>query len=347
MIRTLRKCNINIAPDHYYLHGYSLPYHANYDVLLQNGYNVVILSYNSDDLLCKFLYLLSKKTPILYLVRDPIEILRSASDFPVSWQYWAIDLQDYDRSLLCNRVSYGVNGMLSINQRVRRGFDYNLYNCHKIIGGLQQRGFQDIVCIDMKEILPHFIFSTLQNLSQRFRFSIPHTKEDYEKTYYIRYANYMFPMMCQYVLHSEKIQIYVVLEEYLSNTENSMFSRFVEYHNITDFFNLTMPPFRYPIAIVTHMQYIKILQNNRESLQSFNSALQQLLDDIYQQIQIEESKRINETEILRLLENDIFSQEILKKAIDREIAYIKNVRPDIVQSWRYYQEFERICERRI
>ena len=58
---------------------------------------------------------------------------------------------------------------------------------------------------------------------------------------------------------------------------------------------------------------IKILQNNRESLQSFNSALQQLLDDIYQQIQIEESRRIDETEILRLLENDTFSREILKK----------------------------------
>ena len=59
---------------------------------------------------------------------------------------------------------------------------------------------------------------------------------------------------------------------------------------------------------------------------------------------IEESKKTSEKEILQLLHTDIPSRQILKKAIDTEIAYIKDVRPDIVQSWKYYQKFEKICE---
>ncbi|WP_270977170.1 DUF2972 domain-containing protein, partial [Campylobacter helveticus] len=29
--------------------------------------------------------------------------------------------------------------------------------------------------------------------------------------------------------------------------------------------------------------------------------------------------------------------------LDKELAHIKQTRPDIIQSWNYYKEFERIC----
>ncbi|EEL0773504.1 DUF2972 domain-containing protein, partial [Campylobacter jejuni] len=34
----------------------------------------------------------------------------------------------------------------------------------------------------------------------------------------------------------------------------------------------------------------------------------------------------------------------LKELLDYELQHIKQHRPDIVASWKYYQEFERMCK---
>ncbi|EAI4952488.1 DUF2972 domain-containing protein, partial [Campylobacter jejuni] len=33
-----------------------------------------------------------------------------------------------------------------------------------------------------------------------------------------------------------------------------------------------------------------------------------------------------------------------KNILDEELVYIKQHRPDIVASWKYYQEFEKMCK---
>ncbi|MCR2097775.1 DUF2972 domain-containing protein [Campylobacter upsaliensis] len=33
-----------------------------------------------------------------------------------------------------------------------------------------------------------------------------------------------------------------------------------------------------------------------------------------------------------------------KTLLDKELAHIKQTRPDIIASWKYYEEFEKICE---
>ncbi|MFG6702868.1 DUF2972 domain-containing protein, partial [Campylobacter coli] len=34
----------------------------------------------------------------------------------------------------------------------------------------------------------------------------------------------------------------------------------------------------------------------------------------------------------------------LKNILDKELVHIKQHRPDIVASWKYYQEFEKMCK---
>ncbi|MDE5925213.1 MAG: DUF2972 domain-containing protein [Helicobacter sp.] len=34
----------------------------------------------------------------------------------------------------------------------------------------------------------------------------------------------------------------------------------------------------------------------------------------------------------------------IKCVLDKEVATIAQYRPDIVESWKYYQEFERMCK---
>ncbi|EOA2510769.1 DUF2972 domain-containing protein, partial [Campylobacter upsaliensis] len=33
-----------------------------------------------------------------------------------------------------------------------------------------------------------------------------------------------------------------------------------------------------------------------------------------------------------------------KALLDKELIHIKQTRPDIIASWKYYEEFEKICE---
>ncbi len=52
----------------------------------------------------------------------------------------------------------------------------------------------------------------------------------------------------------------------------------------------------------------------------------------------------NEARVLEYLrDNKPLRNEIYRK-LERELVHIKSHRPDIVKSWKYYQEFLRICE---
>ncbi|EAK7235527.1 DUF2972 domain-containing protein, partial [Campylobacter upsaliensis] len=51
-----------------------------------------------------------------------------------------------------------------------------------------------------------------------------------------------------------------------------------------------------------------------------------------------------ETDILTYFKTHRQEALIFKKVFDKEFAHIKANRPDIVDSWKYYKEFEKICE---
>ncbi|MEG25545.1 DUF2972 domain-containing protein, partial [Campylobacter jejuni] len=58
----------------------------------------------------------------------------------------------------------------------------------------------------------------------------------------------------------------------------------------------------------------------------------------------ERKKIINECEILNFMR---INPDILmkyKNKLDKELVHIKQHRPDIVASWKYYQEFEKMCK---
>lgn len=49
---------------------------------------------------------------------------------------------------------------------------------------------------------------------------------------------------------------------------------------------------------------------------------------------------MKEDEVLDYLKNNEKAKNKLKDILDKELIHIKKVRPDIVKSWSYYQEFE-------
>ncbi|PCM54180.1 hypothetical protein CP502_15370 [Campylobacter sp. BCW_8712] len=53
---------------------------------------------------------------------------------------------------------------------------------------------------------------------------------------------------------------------------------------------------------------------------------------------------INENKILNYLKENKKSAVNIRNIINKELNFIKCHRPDIVASWKYYQEFEKICK---
>ncbi|EAJ5955222.1 DUF2972 domain-containing protein, partial [Campylobacter jejuni] len=57
-----------------------------------------------------------------------------------------------------------------------------------------------------------------------------------------------------------------------------------------------------------------------------------------------ESRKVTEIDILEWIKQDQDLILSLKEMFERELICIKQHRPDIVASWKYYQEFEKMCK---
>ena len=88
----------------------------------------------------------------------------------------------------------------------------------------------------------------------------------------------------------------------------------------------------------------EILKNNDKLFEETKNYLKDFAYKLDERIKLEESLMINEKDVLEYLRNNKQARLDLKSILDEELTHIKTHRPDIVASWKYYQEFERMCE---
>ncbi|MPV93070.1 DUF2972 domain-containing protein, partial [Campylobacter hepaticus] len=79
-----------------------------------------------------------------------------------------------------------------------------------------------------------------------------------------------------------------------------------------------------------------------EKLQSYFYYFDAALND--KLIQEKQQIRIKEQQYLDIYKQDVYRRKKLQEMMNYEITHIKQHRPDIVASWKYYQEFEKMCE---
>ncbi|MCW1341923.1 DUF2972 domain-containing protein, partial [Campylobacter jejuni] len=63
-----------------------------------------------------------------------------------------------------------------------------------------------------------------------------------------------------------------------------------------------------------------------------------------ERIELEKAKLFKEEDVLNYFKENKELRLKLKNILDKELVHIKKYRPDIVASWKYYQEFEKMCE---
>ncbi|HFU3718639.1 TPA: DUF2972 domain-containing protein, partial [Campylobacter jejuni] len=68
------------------------------------------------------------------------------------------------------------------------------------------------------------------------------------------------------------------------------------------------------------------------------------LNILEKRIKYIQKNKITAEQVLDYLHRNSELKKILKQILDEELIHIKQHRQDIVASWRYYQEFEKMCE---
>ncbi len=70
----------------------------------------------------------------------------------------------------------------------------------------------------------------------------------------------------------------------------------------------------------------------------------EFINNLLKRIEIERDLMLKSEMVLEHLKNNDEARKSLKEILDKELVVLKQNCPDIVNSWKYYKEFEKICE---
>ncbi|HEF1152159.1 TPA: DUF2972 domain-containing protein, partial [Campylobacter jejuni] len=276
----------------------------------------------------KFYSLISLKKSV-YLVRDPLSTLlthlctkRRGENYKT-----IIDFPDEIISVLKNRVSYNGKEKPSFEDiEFIITHEYKVF--HDFLLKQQLKYIEDTYFIDCTQLHQ----KTFDNLSNKFNL-VPDTQIDFSS----RVSDYHFIL-----------PLYINLKKYFKINENIFIvitnCYFLEndYIDITNIFNLKTELL---VAISNEYYGIFFKNINKEIIIDITKYLKKYIISIINYKILENQKRLSESELLKYFNQHIDICYQFKKILDEDhLPYIKQHRPDIVASWKYYQEFERMCK---
>ncbi|MBD5165014.1 DUF2972 domain-containing protein [Helicobacter sp.] len=304
---------------------------AIYQFLLLNAeeYNIVGLhhyghnsefSKNKKDR-SKFFYLFAAKVPLLFQTRDSIGQLKHAlkRHWTEKYKNKILNVGDDFMNLFPNiRPKTLPMNLDSYRNQVfiQHSLIYSLHSCNEII------------FVDMAEISKENAFNTLCGLSKKLGFNEPKEKDRYifEAKSYKGFLNFLLPI--NFVCKDIKIKVLIP----------------GKYDNLEDCTELLLGLHTYSFAFFASKKDLQILQKEEEILNEFRKYLSKFAKILEEKLKESEEITYREKDILEHLRKCGSVRRDLKEILDEQLIDIKKLRPDIVKSWKYYQEFERMCE---
>ncbi|WP_415858997.1 DUF2972 domain-containing protein [Campylobacter molothri] len=193
----------------------------------------------------------------------------------------------------------------------------------------------------MNEIVGIKTLSTIEKLSQKFTLEKPIAEDSFYDFNFGSYVN-MLPIrinISQRFNLDKELLISIVYKGFnISLTEIDK-----QFINIDKILSIQSDHFS---CLVLNEHYGLFLEKlKQKDLIYIKSYIEVLFLAIEKQKQIEDGKRIIEKDILNYFKENKELAKKFKRILDTEhLPYIKQHRPDIVASWKYYQEFEKMCE---
>ncbi|ARJ55813.1 DUF2972 domain-containing protein [Campylobacter cuniculorum] len=328
-----------------YIDCFKLCKHNQYNALVISGYRFT----NDND---KLYFLITKKVPILCIVRDPISVLKPI----VNHHETANSYKAFPRNIsLKSDYKHLIQGCIKYQHYVKteQGLKYtasdhptlaNLYayteGNHFILKeriDILKNIASEILYFDMEAIKGKNTFKTFNRLKEILHFPSLREEQFYSSKVCVNDILLALPVTLSIPLEYTELKIDILITTYNSIPKNN---EFIDLKR--QLFNNEVL-FEHIVYLVKKEDYSKLI-NNSKLFNDVKKYLIELTKTLEEQEKIEVNKQFKEKDILEYFRKNKDLRDSFKKIFDKEYAHLKQVRPDIVASWNYYNEFEKICE---
>ncbi|HED6757495.1 TPA: DUF2972 domain-containing protein [Campylobacter coli] len=276
----------------------------------------------------KYLFLLPN-VDVLILTRDPISKLKSGLNH--GWLKCKDCYVDSEIPIeqMLDRVDYAFykKNTISMDCLLNKWLDGHIWRYDSIIQYLTSN---NILYLDIEDIMPYNINNTFDLLKKRFDFNKTPSKD----IQFILFGNYRYiiPLVVKFKLHN--ITVFIEQKQFMTHNNINLDILLGKKHRLLNDISFS----------VSKLDYKKISKNNFiiKELSSFQDVFLEKLN--YKVIEIEK-KKYTESDILEYLRTNSAIRVKMHRLFKKEFNHIKQHRPDIVASWKYYQEFEKMCEK--
>ncbi|EAJ6804378.1 DUF2972 domain-containing protein, partial [Campylobacter jejuni] len=326
----LQRCGINTQWSGF-IHG-AQRYYLNYNLLISNldSYNILeigeYVTFVDKDEEVKFFSTFSKNKKVLISYKDPLSMIRTILNANI------VALNPCSKVINCSHLVENMNDLLKSYSRKYNKNNINEFDPYVLQWQMliQESLLQYFRCcetyfLNMDDIKPQVCFSTLEKLAVYFGFNKPEISDQEfykeKKSLATSYLLYFFPI----VIRFDKCEIELNAKELTSKKDISKLL------------------FEDVVVIDGHKICIHI--DNIENLdQKILASMKKDISKVIEMLEefIKTNKPLKEEDILNYLKHEKERRRIYREIIDFNLKTIKQHRPDIVASWKYYQEFEKM-----
>ena len=358
MQKFFRYCGICVAELWTALAEPQKEYEQFYNTLIANKEEYCIIYLNGRGLYGreKLFALIDSNVPLLIIVRDPISIYKPIVNHlgERDYQYECTLRTDYKTFL--DSIRYTLDPYNPSLDILYSGDNYEpqgaaTLSIHSRMEAL--KNVSEVKYIAFEQILETQAFDTFNMLAKYYGFSPPKAKEIFEAKVNGGMLLGLLPRVLK--IHEKDIP-FMFKGKHTNNIVSS--SKYqspqhtiiittpqIEGYDISNnFIDISKElgfsmPFSNIYLLIEKYSYEK-LRNNTTLFAATKEYLQGFFQELENRANIENNKRLSEKDMLEKFKSDSMLAMKYKLVFDRELAHIKEHRPDIVASFKYYQEFE-------
>ncbi|EFQ4878562.1 DUF2972 domain-containing protein [Campylobacter upsaliensis] len=292
--------------------------------------------------------LLSYKTPILIVLRDPISRFRSMMNYRflfLNYKKLNLNFKDDLRNSL-SEILYGdearfmkksqlanVENLLS-NGNFKFKSDLTPFLTNKGGGGKPRQ----IIYIDTQDLQADKAFDTMKRLSKILHFNPP-KEEDRAKFERKAWNNYtIFLPFTFYIDHKDfshlKDKIKIIITQEPLNQLKDIKNLFLNENDLC----------YQHLSINVEQKHYELIKEDKEIKEKLKNYFKEFVKVLDERVKFRKEHALNENDVLEYFKNNKTLALQFKALLDKELIHIKQTRPDIIASWKYYEEFEKICE---
>lgn len=343
-------------------------YSNNY-LFLKKYFGFIVLFSNYDFENRKILYLIQECKAVFMCARDPLGLIRhflnhinrhktyqnimsSMKKINLSYSY------NFPKNvIICSSKEIpevsGIEKILQNNTDLGRHFQTFYFTTQGRLDILRQYNkIKNIECLELEDINKENAFDTFTRLAKKYDFTPPNDPIPFQGRVNNSNGDLIYLPVTLYT-HPYDLTNY-------STDDNTSFGLkggvniIITTHQIHpkkdgfvdvsyEIFNDRKLMFDNIILLVKYNEY-EVLKSNQELFLASKKYLNNYMDALEKHEQKIKDNLITEEQILDYLKDKKDLRIKLKKILDKDLTYVRENHPEYLQKWKYYQEFEKLCQ---